>query len=190
MGMATVRQHHPTLTADRDDPRWDEAVEEHRTALAAFLDAAEALDDDAWRSPWAPGKWTRAQVAEHLALTYEAALRELATGEAVRLRMTGWRQRVARWIVLPHILFHRTLPVRVRSPRETRPPEQVPARRAEVLRRVRDLGERCELELDRARRDGGGSLTHPYFGRLAPVKAMRFVAVHLEHHTRQIAPKE
>jgi hypothetical protein len=188
MGMATVHRT-PSFAAERDDPRWDEAVEEHRTALAALLDTAETLSDAAWKQPWAPGKWTRAQVVEHLALAYEAALRELATGETVRPKLTGMRQKVARWIVLPHILFHRSLPLRARSPRETRPPEQPTARKAEVLRRIRELGERYELEMDRARRDGGGSLTHPYFGRLKPVKAMRFVAVHVEHHTRQIALK-
>jgi hypothetical protein len=189
MGMATVHRP-PTLAAERDDPRWDEVVEEHRTALAAFLDTAETISDAAWREPWAPGKWTRAQVGEHLALSYEAGLRELATGEPMRMKLAGLRLKVARWIILPHILFHRSLPLRARSPREVRPPEQVTARKADLLRRMRELGERYELEMDRARRDGGGSLTHPYFGRLNPVKAMRFVAVHLEHHTRQIALKK
>jgi uncharacterized protein DUF1569 len=185
MAVATVPKQ-PATSADRDDPRWDEAVDEHRTALAAFLDAAEALDEPAWRAPWASGKWTRAQIAEHLALAYEALLRELATGEGVRVRGPRWRQTVLRWVVLPHILFHRSLPFRVPAPREMRPPE-VTSSRPELLRRLRALGERFEQEMDRARRRGGGSVTHPYFGKVGPVKAMRFVAVHIEHHTRQVA---
>jgi hypothetical protein len=188
MGMATVHPR-PAAAAERDDPRWRDAVEEHRTALAAFLDAAEIIPDAEWKSPWGPGKWTRAQVAEHLALSYEAGLRELATGEPMRMKLGGWRLKVARWLVLPHILFHRSLPLRARSPREIRPPEQVTARKGDLLRRMRELGERYELEMERARSDGGGALTHPYFGRLDAVRAMRFVAVHLEHHTRQIALK-
>lgn len=185
MGVATVRKH-PSIPAEREDPRWDEAVDEHRAALAAFLDVAEQLGDEAWDAPWAPGKWTRAQIAEHLALAYQALLHELATGEGMRPRLPPFRQKLLRWIVLPHVLFHRSFPVRVASPRETRPPE-VTMPRPQLLARLRDLGERFEHELDLARRAGGGSLTHPYFGRVGPVKAMRFIAVHIEHHTRQVA---
>lgn len=188
MSMAAVDRH-PIRAAERGDPRWDEAVDEHRTALAAFIDAAERLRDGDWRAEWAPGKWTRAQVAEHLALAYEAAIRELTTGQPVRVLVQGWRQRALRWVFLPQILFRRAFPVRARSPREIRPGGDMTAPRAEVVRRVRELGERFEAEMERARAGGGGSLTHPYFGRLPAVKAMRFVAIHLEHHTRQIAKK-
>jgi uncharacterized damage-inducible protein DinB len=185
MSVATVSKQ-PSIPAERDDPRWDEAVDEHRTALAAFLDAAEALDDEAWRAPWRPGKWTRAQIAEHLALAYEAIIGELRGGPPMRAKGPKWRQTLLRWVVLPHILFHRTFPVRAMAPRETRPPE-VTTGRAQLLARMRDLGERFEREMDLARRAGRGGLTHPYFGRVGPVRSMRFVAVHIEHHTRQVA---
>src|SRR4051812_18473221 len=143
MRVAAVNKH-PTPAAEHAlSARWDDAVEEHRAALAAFLDAAEQLRDDAWRAPWGAGKWTRAQVAEHLSLSYEAALREIATGQGLRVRVTGARQRILRWVLLPHILFHRSLPLRVVSPREARPAE-VTAPRAQVLRRLRELGERYE----------------------------------------------
>jgi hypothetical protein len=187
MSVAAVNKQPPAATAPHSlGSRWDDAVEEHREALAAFLDAAEQLRDEAWRAPWGPGKWTRAQVAEHLSLAYEAAIREILTGERLRVRTSGARQRILRWVFLPHILFHRSLPLRVVSPRETRPPE-VAATRAQGLRRLRELGERYEMEMERAIEKGGGHLTHPYFGTIPPVKAMRFMAVHIEHHTRQIA---
>jgi hypothetical protein len=168
------------------DPRWDEAVDEHRTALAAFIDVAEQLTEAAWSAPWGPGKWTRAEVAEHLSLTYELALHELATGEGLRVKVTGVRQRLLRWIVMPHILFHRSLPIRVTAPREARP-APVTAPRAAVLRRLRELGVRWEREMESAIRAGGGGLTHPYFGIIPPLKAMRLMAIHIEHHTRQVA---
>ncbi|MFL5540850.1 MAG: DinB family protein [Longimicrobiaceae bacterium] len=185
MTTAAAAGKRPTHTAT-PDARWDEAVEEHRAALAAFLDVAERLREDAWNAPWAPGKWTRAQVAEHLALVYEVAIRELTTGQGLRVRVTGVRQRLLRWILMPHILFHRSLPLRVVSPRETRPAE-VTAPRGAVLRRLRELAVRWEVELERAMEAGRGGLTHPYFGTIQPLKAMRFMAVHIEHHTRQIA---
>ena len=186
MSVAAVKKQPPAAATRALGARWDDAVDEHRAALAAFLDTAEQLRDDAWSAPWGPGKWTRAQVAEHLSLTYEAAIREITTGEHVRVRVSGMKLRLLRWVLMPHILFHRSLPVRVVSPRETRPPEPT-APRAQVLRRLRDLGERYEAEMERAIGSGGGALTHPYFGAIPPVKAMRFMAIHIEHHTRQIA---
>jgi hypothetical protein len=186
--MRTAAIENPPATAAAD-PRWDDAVEEHRAALAAFLDVAELLAEDAWNAPWAPGKWTRAQIAEHLSLIYEIAIQELATGQGLRVRVTGLRQRLLRWIVMPHILFHRSLPIRMVAPREVRPPEAT-APRAVVLRRLRELGVRWEREMERAMDAGGGGLTHPYFGTIPPVKATRLMAVHIEHHTRQIATSE
>jgi hypothetical protein len=177
---------HPARAAERDDARWDEAVDEHRTALAAFLDSVELLRDDAWSQPWAAGKWTRAQIGEHLALSYEAAIREVTGGEAMRVKVPPFRLKLLRLVLLPHILFHRSIPLRARSPRELRPGEVTTPRPA-LLRRLRELGERFENEMERAYRSGGGGLTHPYFGKLDAVKSMRFMAVHLEHHTRQIA---
>ena len=185
MAMAAADKH-PIRAAPRDDPRWDEAVDEHRTALATFLDTAELLRDEAWNAPWAPGKWTRAQVAEHLALSYEVAIREVTGGQAMPTKLPPFRQKLLRIILLPHILFHRSIPLKPRSPREIRPGD-APAPRDELLRRLRDLGERFEREMERAYHSGGGGLTHPYFGKIGAVKGMRFVAVHLEHHTRQVA---
>ncbi len=167
------------------DTRWDAAVEEHHESLAAYLEAAGKLTEEAWTRPWSPGKWTPAEITEHLALLYEALLRELRTGEGIRIRVHGWRQKMLRTIVLPHILFHRSIPLRVRGPREVCPGAPRAPREA-LLHVLRELGERCEAELDRARLAGAGHLTHPFFGRLEPVKAMRFIAAHMDHHRAQV----
>lgn len=175
-----------TSTVSRADRRWEEALDEHREALAAFLDTAGDVGDAEWGAPWGPGKWTRAQVVEHVSLTYEACIRELETGEAMALKLTPWRRKLTRWILLPHILFHRSFPLRAPAPREIRPKEPR-APRAEALRQLRELGERFEAAMERALRSGGGSLTHPFFGLVPAPKSIRFVAVHTEHHRRQIA---
>jgi len=168
--------------------RWDEAMAEHREVLAAFLETASALPAEAWDQPWREGKWTRAEVVEHLSLAYEAVIRELETGEGMKLRLTPWRRNLTRWVLLPHILFHRSFPIRAPSPREIRP-RGVRAPRDEALRQLRELGGRFEETMERAAQAGGGWVTHPFFGRVAPLKAVRFVGVHMEHHRRQIARK-
>jgi hypothetical protein len=172
-------------TARRDDPRWEAAADEHRIALATFLEAAERVSADAWARPLGPGKWSPAQTAEHLALAYEALIGELSGGAGMVPRLPPLRQKVLRWVLLPHILFHRSFPLRARAPREARPGEAHPDRDG-VLARLRDTAERFEEALHRARDAGGGQVTHPYFGAIPPVKALRFCAVHLEHHARQV----
>jgi len=167
----------------RGDARWERASEEHRNAVRGFAATARGLAPEAWSRPRAPGKWSPAQVAEHLVLAYEVIGRELDGGEGARIVVTGWRQRVLRWVVLPHVLFHRSFPLRAVSPRETRPHE-ASADRAAVLERMCTLADRVEHGLA-ARRDA--RLTHPYFGPVPALTALRFCAVHVEHHRRQIA---
>ncbi|HLM68524.1 MAG TPA: DinB family protein, partial [Longimicrobium sp.] len=60
------------------------------------------------------------------------------------------------------------------------------ADREGALQALRDLGECFTAELAAAREQGSAGLTHPYFGRLEPIKALRFVAIHLDHHRKQI----
>jgi hypothetical protein len=170
--------------ASRTDSKWDAALDDHRVAMAAFVDAAERVRADAWMQPRAPGKWAPAQIVEHLTLAYEALLRELNEGTPLATRVPAWRQTLLRWIVLPHILFHRSFPVRAPAPREVRPSAGSPDRAAALVR-IRALADRFERELGRARRAGGGRLTHPYFGAVGPVKVLRFCAVHLDHHRAQ-----
>jgi hypothetical protein len=88
-------------------------------------------------------------------------------------------------VLLPHILFHRSIPVRAPAPRETRPPERCPGPAAALVR-LREVAEGFEQRIAAARNAGGGFVTHPYFGALPPEKAMRFCAVHLEHHRPQL----
>jgi hypothetical protein len=170
-------------------PRWEAAAEEHRISMVAYLEAAAHLDSSEWTRPWASGKWTPAQITEHLTMTYEALLAELCEGRPMKAKLSPWRQRITRWIFLPHILFHRSFPLRVPAPREIRPGEPRASQR-EALRLLEQAGERFEEELGRAFRAGTGCLTHPYFGPVDPVRGLRFVAVHMEHHRRQIARSE
>jgi len=169
----------------RADARWRRAVEEHRDAVRRFVATAEGLDADAWSRPRPGGKWSPAQTAEHLVLAYEAVLRELSGEPGIRPRVVGARQRLLRWVLLPHILFHRSFPLRAASPREIRPPESH-ADRAALLARMRELAARAERELEAAR-STGARITHPYFGALPALPALRFIAVHVEHHLRQLS---
>ena len=175
--------------AHAPDARWRRALEEHRAALRSLVAGIESAGERLWAEPRADGAWTPAQLAEHLALTYEVAIREMREGTALRLRTGRAMRTLLRWVLLPHILFHRTLPVRARSPREARPESATPISRGEIVFRLRERAEEFERAVVRAHETRTGGLTHPYFGWLPPLRALRFVTVHLEHHTRQLVER-
>ena len=175
----------PTSSSPRSQARWDAAADEHEVALAAYLDTAARLGADAWGRPWGEGKWTPAEVTEHLTRAYEALLVELREGRAMELKMAPWRRTLTRWILLPHILFHRSFPIRAPSPREIRPRE-VRGGRDAALQALHAQGETFVRELAAARLQGHAGLTHPYFGKVEPIKVLRFVGIHIEHHRKQI----
>ena len=87
---------------------------------------------------------------------------------------------------LPRLLREGAIPPGVRAPREVRP--AIPAGdREQALERFRTLAGDFEREITARKGSGGGSLTHPYFGKLDPDRGIRFVEVHIRHHTRQLS---
>jgi hypothetical protein len=123
-------------------------------------------------------------VAEHVALTYAQLLAELRGTGGMRQRLSWWKATYLRLRVLPGILRGGPFP-KTPAPREIRPPE-LPRSQAEVLEALRTDATRFEEELARARAEGQGRLTHPYFGRLSPEKVLGLMAAHTEHHRRQL----
>lgn len=162
----------------------DSARAEHRASIETFVDAASAVPDDAWERPLAPGKWSPAQVAEHLRLTYETVLRERSGGTGLRVRSKWWLRPLLRFRILPMILREGVVPRGAKAPREIRPGDG-PFERAPLLASIRELGERAEASLAGVR-DSDAGFTHHVFGALPASKALRFATVHNNHHARQV----
>ena len=55
----------------------------HDRAARALIAAAEAVGESRWSEPVAPGKWSAAQILEHLLATYDVVLRELSGGSGM-----------------------------------------------------------------------------------------------------------
>ena len=160
----------------------ERAAREHRAALDQYLEFAWSIDGARWSVAPRSGSWSPAEVTEHLALAYEAVLHELATGESMAPRMGAVARTLLRWFLLPHMLFHRSMP-RATAPRETRP-STLPASREEGLARLQDVASRAAALL--AERPEA-SIVHPYFGRLDRTRALRFAALHMEQHQRRLS---
>lgn len=171
------------MIATGEERRWRRAAQEHGAALAAFLESARAVPAPDWDRSDAEGQWSPAEVTEHLALSYVAARRELEGGVAMSPRVSPFRQTLFRWFLLPHMLYHRSMP-RVRAPRETRPGRAHRGGREQQIERLKALADEVEGLL-RGRR--AARLTHPYFGSISAIETLRLMALHLEHHRRHLS---
>lgn len=157
----------------------------HHEAVGRFVECAQRLDDVAWRARAAASGWCPGQVAEHIALTYATLVKELAGTGGMRSRLPLWKRTMLRWRFLPQILSEGRFPKGARAPREIRPPDE-PRAQESVLEALSTDAHRFEDGLAQARAEGGGRLTHPYFGRLRPDDMLRLITVHTEHHRRQL----
>jgi hypothetical protein len=157
----------------------------HRGAVERFVASARTISPDRWAEPVSPGKWSPAEIAEHLSLTYDRILAELNGGPPVRVKVKGFKLLLLRLTVMPRFLGAGYVPPGVRAPREILPVAANPDR-AQSLARFEERA--AEFERVMAERLPMGKLrvTHPFFGRLTLVQGVRFVEVHLRHHTKQL----
>jgi hypothetical protein len=160
----------------------EEVAAEHRAAIEAFARTAESLDIAAWNRPRDEGKWTPAQIVQHLILSYEAGLRELEGGAGLTVVVPWWKRVALRWTILPRILAGR-FPAGAPAPREIRP-KTSPESPEAAVGHLRACAERFAAGICEA--DRAACLTHPYFGRLKGPQILRFLAVHARHHHGQL----
>ena len=167
------------------DKRWDEALARHGAVVNSFLESAAAVEEEAWHTPIGEGKWTPAQIAEHLILTYTTLVRQVQGGQGLRVQ-TGWLLRhVLRVLVLAPIMWLRKIPPGAKAPRDLRPGGDATTREVS-LERLRAAAAEFEDEIARRRDDKELRLTHHVFGSVKPLKGINFVAIHTEHHGRQL----
>jgi hypothetical protein len=163
------------------------ASAEHRRAVADCSSAIRSLEPGQWREPARPGGWTRAEIAEHLAIAYGPPLSELSGGPGFAVRLPWWKWRLLRWKVLPSIR-RGGFPKGAPAPREIRPASSS----EDPDRAARRLAEQAEVFLQRLEascRERPVRLTHAYFGKLSAVDVVRLLTSHAHHHRRQLSSR-
>jgi hypothetical protein len=161
-----------------------QAADEHRRAVEACAAAIRTVAVEDWETAPGPKKWSPAQIAEHLALSYDPLISELDGGPGMRIVVPWWKRRILRWRFLSRILAG-TFPPGVPAPREIRPATTAPSPGAGAQR----LKECAGVFVDRfarAHAAGRARVTHPYLGTLADAVALRFLTSHTHHHRRQL----
>ncbi len=140
-------------------------------------------DDDWYRAP--AGKWTPAQIVEHLALGLEwsaTGFEERRARDPMLRRPLTLPQRVTKFLVMGLGWF----PVPVKSPDRAVPPPQCDRSAAEAHFR---RGVERNLELAKLLLPARGRdlfVKHPWMGDLTLSEWMDFHVRHARHHVRQI----
>lgn len=160
------------------------ALAEHRAALDAYAARAGRVPPEDWERPCTPGKWSPAEITEHLRLALEKLREELEGKPAMRIVLPAWKTFLLRRTILRRILRTRRFPRNAPAPREIRPASPgLP--RDTALKRLVDEADRFETA-SRAGTARGRRLTHPYFGTIPLARFHRLLATHARHHGEQI----
>ena len=161
-----------------------DAVAEHRKAVADCVATIRAIGPGEWAEPVRPGGWTRAEIAEHLAISYAPLVSELAGDPGFAVRLPWWKRQFLRWKFLPNILRGR-FPRGAPAPREIRP-GTASADPEVASRRLAEQAETFLACFEGACGKRRVRLTHPYFGKLSARDVLRLLTSHANHHRRQL----
>jgi hypothetical protein len=172
--------------------RWQDALRLHEQAAADYGRAAASLPAEAWSTPIGEGKWTPAQITDHLSRAYEVVLRELRGGTGMAVRTRAWQRLLLRFTIVPRLLRGGWFPPGARAPRETRPLETaVDAEPEALLAEFRRLAAEFQAAAEAAHaRDRRQRITHAYFGASSLEDGVLLCARHIEHHHRQLRAAE
>jgi uncharacterized damage-inducible protein DinB len=166
--------------------KWTDITELHLRVARDAAAAAQRIPPDKWMRPRADGKWSPAEVVEHVNLAYDAFLQELAGGAPMKVKTKAWQRVLLRFTMVPKILRGGGFPKGARAPRETRPESPNPDQAAAVASFTKRAAE-FEKAVARARDSGKRvRLTHAYFGAMTLEHSVVLLARHLEHHARQL----
>ena len=155
-----------------------------QTAADAFKAAAEGVADNLWSVPRAPGKWTPAQVMDHVGIATRVA-RGAMSGNA----KFGSLPRFLRW--LPRKLFFDKVLRQGAFPRKgggppAFAPSTEPMPRAELYKQLdSEIAAFAALAREMSAA-GRTTFEHGFFGTVAIADYVRFNALHLDHHREQL----
>lgn len=158
----------------------------HDDEVQAFVVAALAVPEAGWVLPRAEGKWSYAEITEHVTLAFEVMANELRGGEPMAMRLRGLKRLVARHLYGRRIFRGGGLPTGARAPRETRPVAHRIDRPA-ALARLRASADRLMREIERALAERpAATVQHAYFGRLSLREGAMLSMQHVRHHRAQM----
>jgi len=167
------------------DP-WQAGFGAHQEAVQGVVAAVRAVPKERWTVAPAAGKWSAAEVIQHLIMTYEHLTGEQEGRRAIPVLVPRWKAWTLRQFALPRLLAGRPIPPGVRAPREVRPVGD-PLEREAAIREFERVTSEWEAAMARNLPMASARAVHPFFGALPLPTMLRFATLHTNHHRRQIA---
>ncbi|HEX5818268.1 MAG TPA: DinB family protein [Gemmatimonadales bacterium] len=160
------------------------SLDDNRAAVQHFVSVALGVPPDAWTRAPAAGKWSPAQVAEHVARTMDQAIL-IIEGRVTSPSLPRLLRPLARRFVLRPVLRSGRFIRGGKAPKAFVPSaDGVPqAGVAAALERALVAYEEC---VARQRQAGHDEFEHPVFGRIPLVDYVRFNELHARHHEAQL----
>jgi len=161
-----------------------DAIADNRRAIEAFIAGARAVPPAAWLQPRAPGKWSPAQVTEHVAIAYEVA-RAVVDGTYAGRAAPRIVRLVIRTIGFNPIVRSGRFRKGTKAPAVFQPTGS-PASVADLTGRLEAAAGGFVAAVEAAARRGQAVVDHPFFGRVALPDYTRLQAIHTRHHHEQL----
>src|SRR6188472_1708057 len=139
------------------------AIADNRVAVEEFIAAARGIDAAKWGAPLADGRWSPAQIAEHLAIVYEYN-RKVVTGTAGK-GAPAILQPLARWFIVTKTLKAGRFTRKGRAPKIFQPTGSPPAAPV-VLDRLTRAVAGFESDIRSGHPEARHTIAHPFFGTL------------------------
>lgn len=138
---------------------------------------------------WSPGpnQWSLLQVAQHCLLVEELILQQVKKNRERKMQIPSAGLLAGPKLLWASILM--TLPIRLRIPQNVPVEPKTPMKLAEIHERWEATRAEWKTLLESVTDDETGKayFVHPVLGAFTLGQTVRFMAIHLDHHTLQIA---
>lgn len=162
------------------------AIAALRGSRDRYLERAGQLAFEQWCQPVGEGKWSPAQISEHVRLSFAVIGHELATGSGgLPLKVPRWLRLWIRFKYFGRILATGRMPAGARAPREICPHGSSFDQDA-TLAGLRDAAVAFEEAVMARWDDSDAGFSHQVFGHVSLSDGWRFAIVHTDHHTGQL----
>ena len=166
-------------------PELQDTILYNRRAVDAFIAGVRAVPSAAWLRPRAPGKWSPAQVTEHVAIAYEVA-RSVLDGTYAGRAAPRFVRLVIRTIGFNPIVKTGRFRKGTKAPAFFQP-TGTPATVADLTGRLEAAAGSFVAAVEAAASQGQDIVDHPFFGRVSLPDYSRLQAIHTRHHAEQLA---
>ncbi len=160
-------------------------LRQNREAVDEMLAATQRVST-VWTTPRAAGKWSPAQLVEHVACALEQSAHVVAGRPSDFPRIPRLFRPLLRGFFFDKVLRNERFPGGLTTNRPLDPAAGPASPAAAKVRLEAALGQLVQAA--GARNREAGPLTSTVFGRVTLSDYLRFQAIHTRHHSRQLVP--